>query len=208
MVSAPASSGSGSGEQGWTHLAKVIVVGEAAVGKTSLLIRYIKGIFNPSYILTIGVQFFVHSVVVGDNVLRLQIWDTGGQERFGHVRHLYYQGARGGLIVYDKSDLKSFERLEYWLGEVENVCGGIPLVLVGNKADLPEAVTYEQGRRFAEEHAMGFVETSAKTNLNTEKAFTMLAQLILEYLTHKREPRPLTSIRFKGREDCKTGKGQ
>jgi len=163
-----------------------VVVGDAAVGKTSLLIRYIKGVFNPSYLLTIGVQFFVQDVTVGDRVLRLQIWDTGGQERFGHIRRLYYQGAKGGLVVYDKSNPRTFERLEYWLKEVENSCGGIPLVLVGNKADLPEAVTYEQGRRFAEDHYLGFVETSAKTALNTEKAFRMLANLILEYLMHRR----------------------
>jgi len=166
----------------YTHLAKVLVVGDAAVGKTSLLVRYVKGIFNPSYILTIGVAFFVQDVVVGDRVLRLQIWDTGGQERFGPIRRMYYRGAKGVLLVYDKSNPETFEHLDYWLKEVERGCSDVPIILVGNKADLPEAVTPNQGQEFASKHSLAFVETSAKTGLNTEKAFILLARRIIGHM--------------------------
>lgn len=163
----------------YTHIAKAVVVGDAAVGKTSLLIRYVKGLFNPTYVLTIGVAFHVKDVVVGENVLRVQIWDTGGQERFGPIRQLYYRGAKGVLMVYDRSNPDSFERVDYWLKEVKRGCGDVPLVLIANKSDLPEKVKSAEGRKKAEEHSMVFVETSAKDDTNVDLAFSELSNLIL-----------------------------
>ena len=163
----------------YTHIAKAVVVGDAAVGKTSLLIRYVKGLFNPTYVLTIGVAFHVKDVVVGENVLRVQIWDTGGQERFGPIRQLYYRGAKGVLLVYDRSNPDSFERVDYWLKEVKRGCGDVPLVLIANKSDLPEKVKSSEGRKKAEEHSMVFVETSAKDDTNVDLAFSELSNLIL-----------------------------
>jgi small GTP-binding protein len=167
----------------YTHIAKAVVVGDAAVGKTSLLVRYVKGIFNPTYILTIGVAFHVKDIVVGDNVLRMQVWDTGGQERFGPIRQLYYRGAKGVLLVYDRSNLESYNRIEYWVNEVKRACGKVPLVLVANKADLPEKVKSEEGMKIAEEHSMVFVETSAKEDTNVDVAFSELSRLILHRVT-------------------------
>jgi small GTP-binding protein len=163
----------------YTHIAKAVVVGDAAVGKTSLLVRYVKGIFNPTYILTIGVAFHVKDIVVGENVLRLQIWDTGGQERFGPIRQLYYRGAKGVLMVYDRSNIESFNRINYWRNEVKRACGDVPLVLVANKSDLSAKVPAKQGLKTAEEHSMVFVETSAKDDVNVDQAFSELSQLIL-----------------------------
>lgn len=167
----------------YTRIAKAVVVGDAAVGKTSLLVRYIKGIFNPSYILTIGVSFFVRDIVVSDEVLRVQLWDTGGQERFGPIRQLYYRGTKGVLLVYDRTNPESFKRLGYWLDEIRRGCGEVPTVIVGNKADLPAAVPTEEARRFADERRLVLVETSAKTDLNTDKAFSALASLILNQIS-------------------------
>ncbi len=164
----------------YTHIAKAVVVGDAAVGKTSLLIRYVKGLFNPTYVLTIGVAFHVKDVVVGDNVLRVQIWDTGGQERFGPIRQLYYRGAKGVLLVYDQSNPDSFDRVDYWLKEVKRGCGDVPLVLIANKSDLDEKVKSEEGRKKAKEHSMVFVETSAKEDTNVDFAFSELSKLILK----------------------------
>ncbi|MFX1318566.1 MAG: Rab family GTPase [Promethearchaeota archaeon] len=163
----------------YTHIAKAVVVGDAAVGKTSLLVRYVKGIFNPTYILTIGVAFHVKDIVIGQNVLRLQAWDTGGQERFGPIRQLYYRGAKGVLLVYDRSNSDSFNRIDYWLNEVKRGCGDVPLVLIANKSDLAEKIESEEGRKKAEEHSMVFVETSAKDDKNVDFAFSELARIIL-----------------------------
>ncbi len=163
----------------YTHIAKAVVVGDAAVGKTSLLIRYVKGIFNPTYLLTIGVAFHVKDIVVGENVLRMQMWDTGGQERFGPIRQLYYRGAKGVLVMYDRSNPASFNRVDYWLKEAKRACGDVPVVLVANKADLAEKVKSEDGKMKAEEHSMVFVETSAKNDANVDNAFSELSKLIL-----------------------------
>ena len=163
----------------YTHIAKAVVVGDAAVGKTSLLVRYVKGLFNPTYVLTIGVAFNIKDIVVGEKVLRMQIWDTGGQERFGPIRQLYYRGTKGVLLVYDRSSASSFERIEYWLKEVKKGCGEVPKVLVGNKADLPSKVSVEDARKFAKENSMFFVETSAKDDTNVDLAFSELAKAIL-----------------------------
>jgi small GTP-binding protein len=163
----------------YTHIAKAVVVGDAAVGKTSLLVRYVKGIFNPTYILTIGVAFHVKDIVVGENVLRMQVWDTGGQERFGPIRQLYYRGAKGVLLVYDQSNVESFNRIEYWLNEVKRACGAVPKVLVANKSDLTAKVKLGDGRVKAEAHSMVFVDTSAKEDTNVDFAFSELSRLIL-----------------------------
>jgi small GTP-binding protein len=172
----------------YTRIAKAVVVGDAAVGKTSLLVRYIKGIFNPTYVLTIGVSFFVRDVVVGDEVLRVQIWDTGGQERFGPIRQLYYRGTKGVLLVYDRTNPESFKRLGYWLDEIKRGCGEVPTVVVGNKADLPAAVPTEEAQQFAEKHQLALVETSAKTDLNTDKAFATLAKFIMHQISQASGP--------------------
>ncbi len=164
----------------YTHRAKVVVVGDAAVGKTSLIVRYVKGVFNPSYIITLGVNFFIQDINIGDKTLRLQIWDTAGQERFGPVRQKYYKGARGAILVFDLSNPVSFDRLDFWVKEVKQACGDIPILFVGNKADLSANVEQHQIQDFASGYNLQFVETSAKTGMNTVKPFLLLAPQILD----------------------------
>ncbi|MHA2406632.1 MAG: Rab family GTPase [Candidatus Hermodarchaeia archaeon] len=166
----------------YSHRAKIVVVGDAAVGKTSLIVRYVKGVFNPSYIITLGVNFFVQDINIGDKTLRLQIWDTAGQERFGPVRQKYYKGARGALLVFDLANPTSFERLDFWIKEVKQACGDIPIVFVGNKADLRSGVTSDQIQEFASGYDLQYVETSAKTGMNTVKPFILLAPQILDIM--------------------------
>jgi small GTP-binding protein len=163
----------------YTHRAKIVVVGDAAVGKTSLIVRYVKGVFNPSYIITLGVNFFIQDINIGENTLRLQIWDTAGQERFGPVRQKYYKGARGAVAVFDLAKPESFDRLDFWVKEVKQACGDIPLVFVGNKADLRPTVTSDQIQNFAAGYNLQYIETSAKTGMNTVKPFLLLAPQIL-----------------------------
>jgi small GTP-binding protein len=166
----------------YTHRAKIVVVGDAAVGKTSLIVRYVKGVFNPSYIITLGVNFFIQDINIGEKTLRLQIWDTAGQERFGPVRQKYYKGARGAVLVFDLTNPASFERLDFWVKEVKQACGDIPIVFVGNKADLRSTVTADQIQEFASGYELQFIETSAKTGMNTVKPFILLAPQILDVM--------------------------
>ncbi len=167
----------------YTHAAKVIVVGEATVGKTSLIVRFVKGIFKPSYILTIGVNFYVQDIYLPNRVLRLQIWDTAGQERFGPIRRRYYFGTKGAVLVYDKSSEETFQRLEYWLKEISQHAGDIPVILVGNKADLKEIISFERGKQFAMAHRLTFLEASAKTGHQTVRLFNLLAFQVSNYLS-------------------------
>ncbi len=164
----------------YSYRAKIVVVGDAAVGKTSLIVRFVKGVFNPSYIITLGVNFFVQDINVRNTTLRFTVWDTAGQERFGPVRKKYYLGARGAVLVFDLTNTESFERLNFWMNEVKQACGDIPMVFVGNKADLHSAVTAEQIQDFATANEITYVETSAKTGMNVVKPFFFLAPLILE----------------------------
>ncbi len=158
------------------------VIGNAEVGKTSLVVRYVEGYFNPKYLMTIGSNFFVKDIEIGDRVLRFQLWDTAGQERFGPIRKVFYRGSKGALLVYDRANPVSFERLSFWIEEIRKVCGDIPLILVGNKADLPVKVAPEKGEQFAKEHNIPFMESSAKTGLNVGHAFERLGQLVLSKL--------------------------
>ncbi|MFX0169790.1 MAG: Rab family GTPase [Candidatus Hodarchaeota archaeon] len=166
-------------DHSYTHRAKIIVVGDAAVGKTSLIVRYVKGVFNPGYIITLGVNFFSQDVTILDKTLRYIIWDTAGQERFGPVRKKYYLGARGALLVFDLTNLQSFEHLDFWVKEIEGICGEIPVLLVGNKADLTPVVKQSAIQEYATLHNMTYVETSAKTGMNSIRPFFLLAPLIL-----------------------------
>ncbi|MDO8122781.1 MAG: Rab family GTPase [Candidatus Hermodarchaeota archaeon] len=169
----------------YTYSAKVVVVGDPAVGKTSLIVRYVKGMYNPSYILTLGVNFFVQDITVGDQKLRMTIWDTAGQERFGPIRKKYYKGARGAILVFDQSNPESFERMGFWIDEVNRECGDIPRILVGNKADLIAIVPKDDVQEFASQQALTYVETSAKTGMNSIRPFFLLAPSIIAAIEDK-----------------------
>ncbi len=165
-----------------THRFKIVVVGDSEVGKTSLVVRFVEGTFSEEYIKTIGVNFFIQDLDIGDNRIRFLVWDTAGQERFGPVRQEYFQGAKGALLVYDKANQESFDHLEFWIEEINRYCSGIPTILVGNKADLAEVVTTEQGQQLAAKHNLPFIETSAKTGENTTQLFYELGTQILAIL--------------------------
>jgi small GTP-binding protein len=174
---------------------KVISVGDGAVGKSSIALRFSEDKFGEEYLSTIGIGFAVKTLRVetpmGGKVVKLQIWDTGGQDRFACVRVGYYKGAAGGIIVFDLTNEESFNSLPKWVDEVRTNGGKIPLVLVGNKADLPNhAVETSRATRFAEENGMAYAEASAKTGTGVNEAFSVLVQSILaSFAQHGGDPR-------------------
>ena len=168
-------------EGNYNYLIKFIIIGDAAVGKSNLLVRYTSGQFKEEYQLTIGVEFGSNDVIIGDNTYRIQIWDTAGQENFRSITRSYYKNTACAIIVYEISNKKSFENISSWIEECKNTAPkSILMVLVGNKCDLEDnrEVTEEEGREFAEKNGMLFFETSAKTGKNVEELFKQSVKVI------------------------------
>ena len=169
------------------HLFKILIIGESGVGKTCFLLRYAENSFVANHLLTIGIDFKIKVVEIEGKVIKLQIWDTAGQDRFRTITKTYYKGSHGVILVYDVCDERSFGNVKNWVNQIEqNAKSSICKVLVGNKCDKAERVIKEeQGRQLAEEFNMKFYETSAKTGQNVEEAFRYLTGEILKIYKNK-----------------------
>mmetsp|Transcript_6335 Transcript_6335/g.19128 ORF Transcript_6335/g.19128 Transcript_6335/m.19128 type:complete len:211 (-) Transcript_6335:1803-2435(-) len=167
----------------YAYLFKYIIIGDTGVGKSCLLLQFTDKRFTPIHDLTIGVEFGAQTVTVDDQQLKLQIWDTAGQESFRSITRSYYRGAAGALLVYDITRKETFDHLLSWLEDArKNSISNMTIILVGNKADLEHRreVPKESGENFAKEHGLLFLETSAKLNTNVEEAFLTTAAKIYE----------------------------
>ena len=168
-------------EMNFNYLLKYVIVGDASVGKSNLLLRYTHGQFREEYQLTIGVEFGSNNLSIDNNIYRIQIWDTAGQENFKSITRSYYKNSACALIVYDISNRISFENLASWVDDCKNSSPRtVVMVLVGNKCDLEKnrEISEEEGRDFAEKNGMLFFETSAKTGQNVEQVFKKSAEVI------------------------------
>jgi small GTP-binding protein len=169
-------------------VSKLIVVGDAAVGKTALARRYTQGKFDETYVLTLGVDFFTKAVRVNGQKVKLVIYDTAGQEVFNFIRGLYFEGSAGAVIAYSVTSRKSFDRIPYWKKQVQERCGDIPMMLVGCKVDLVDQreVSQKEGIALAKREKMAFVESSAKADLNVGDVFQNLAEMAWDAFEKKR----------------------
>jgi small GTP-binding protein len=170
----------------YDYLFKSIVVGDGGVGKTALTLRFSKGFFTEDYKMTIGVDFHVKTISIetfeGPIKCKLQLWDTGGQERFSSIRPMYYRGSLGTILVFDLTNSASFEHLPQWIEEVRaNIKAEIPVLLVGNKSDLTNqrAVSIEEINNFTRDFNLYYMETSAKTGDGVGDCFYILACLMI-----------------------------
>ncbi|XP_021363770.1 ras-related protein Rab-10-like [Mizuhopecten yessoensis] len=163
-------------------LFKLLLIGDSGVGKTCLLFRFSDDAFNTTFISTIGIDFKIKTVELGGKKIKLQIWDTAGQERFHTITTSYYRGAMGIMLVYDITNTKSFENISKWLRNIdEHANEDVEKMILGNKCDMENKrqVSKDRGESIAKEHSIPFLETSAKANINVEKAFMDLANAIL-----------------------------
>ena len=166
----------------YDKLFRYIIVGDMAVGKSCILLQFTDNKFRVQHELTIGVEFGAKTIELNNKTIKIQIWDTAGQEQFQAITRTYYKGAIGALLVYDITRRDTFTHVTKWLEEVKsNSSKHICVILIGNKKDLEDKrqVTYEEGESFARENGLMFLETSAKTAFNVVEAFNLSAQAIL-----------------------------
>lgn len=194
----------------YQHNFKVILVGDRTVGKSSLLAQYLKKVFSEHYQNTVGVDYIYTDMNIEEIKIRLELWDTQGEERFPHISAPFYKGANGVMIVYDISNLDSFLSVKRW----KDVCdtylpSNIPKLIVGNKSDKEErAVDTETGLELAHSLGMEFIETSAKKATNVKVAFETMAKIILRKLNSKptilihQPAKPAAEVKFQARYCC------
>jgi len=162
-------------------LFKIVVIGDSDVGKSNLISRYTTNTFREENKATIGVEFGHKTIKIEDKIIKGQIWDTAGQDRFKALTRGYYRGAAGCLLVYSITDRVSFQNAERWLDElVQHADPGILVLLVGNKVDLGDQrqVSTQDAKEFAQKNRLSFIETSAKDKTNVEEAFERIIQEI------------------------------
>ncbi|KAL4377262.1 hypothetical protein GQ457_02G012120 [Hibiscus cannabinus] len=167
----------------YDYLFKYIIIGDTGVGKSCLLLQFTDKRFQPVHDLTIGVEFGARMVTIDDRPIKLQIWDTAGQESFRSITRSYYRGAAGALLVYDITRRETFNHLMSWLNDArQHGNPNMAVMVIGNKCDLSHrrAVSKEEGEKFAKDNSLLFLETSARTSENAEEAFIITAAKILQ----------------------------
>ncbi|CAD8152693.1 unnamed protein product [Paramecium pentaurelia] len=165
------------------YLFKFIIVGDASVGKSCILLRYTEKQFRDEHDTTIGVEFGSQLLKKNDKTLKIQIWDTAGQESFKSITRSYYKGSIGVLLVFDITNRDSFHNVQKWYNDVnDQAASNCTIVLVGNKTDLESQrkITTIEAKALADQYKMQYIETSAKTNQNIDFLFETTAQQILD----------------------------
>lgn len=157
---------------------KLVLLGDSAVGKSSLVLRFVKKQFFEYQESTIGAAFLTQTIQLNDAIVKFEIWDTAGQERYHSLAPMYYRGAAAAVVVYDITNRQSFLRAKSWIKELQRQGNpNIVIALSGNKIDMAESrqVETEEAKSYAEENNIFFVETSAKTNHMVNEMFKTIA---------------------------------
>ncbi len=178
-------------EKRFTAVYKIVTLGEEAVGKTSLVTKYVTGKFQREYHRTLGIDISTYDAKIDDKLFKLLIWDLAGQDIFQDLRTRYCQGASGGILVFDLTRPQTLETIPRWVNAFREAVGPEPtLMLLGNKADLEKnrKISPQQGEKIVKDLGLfSYNETSAKTGHHVTTAFTTLAQVMFEQLSKKRK---------------------
>ena len=164
------------------NLYKVLLLGDSSVGKSCLLLRFCDNVFQEAHLTTIGLDFRLKTINLDNNrKVKIQIWDTAGEDRFRAITRNYYKGAKGILLIFDVTEKQTFEHIKDWIEKIhEESQSGITICLVANKIDNNEnrAISKEEGEKLAKEFKISYFETSAKKGIGVEEVFTSLVKKI------------------------------
>jgi small GTP-binding protein len=164
-----------------SYLLKIVTVGAASVGKTSIIIRYSTGTFREHYSPTLGVGFAYKKMDVDEDNVNLQIWDLGSQDFLERTRANYYLGAQGVIFMYDVTSWESLNEVIDWKNEVDRNLEDYRAIIIGNKSDLAmeRVVSTEEGQKIAARLGIDHIETSVRLDMNVNAAFEMIARKII-----------------------------
>ena len=164
-------------------LFKLILIGDSSVGKSNILSKYLKNEFDENSKATVGVEFGTKNILINGKKIKIQIWDTAGEERYRSITSAYYKGAKGAFIVYDITRKTTFDNIDKWISDLrlngdKNIC----IIILGNKSDLIEQrqIQEKDGKKKAEMFKTAFLETSALNGDNIAKAFDELIEQIYQ----------------------------
>ena len=170
-------------KESYDLLFKLILIGDSCVGKSNILLKYLKNEFDPNSRATVGVEFGTKNIVINEKKIKIQIWDTAGEERYRSITSAYYKGAKGAFIVYDITRKSTFVNIDKWISDLklngdQNIC----IIILGNKSDLDDKreVSTEDGIKKSEMFKTAFLETSALNGSNIDKAFDELIEQIIK----------------------------
>jgi small GTP-binding protein len=192
---------------------KLVLLGESAVGKSSLVLRFVKGQFLDFQESTIGAAFLTQTVCLNDTTVKFEIWDTAGQERYHSLAPMYYRGAQAAIVVYDITSYDSFDRAKKWVKELQRQgSANIVIALAGNKVDLASkrTVEIEESQAYSEENGILFMETSAKTAANVNELFVAIAKKLPKNPVRPqsvKDPLPITDDKSKTQAGKANGGG-
>ncbi len=160
---------------------KILIIGDTSVGKTSILANYNGDNFDEKAIGTIGVEYLYKTITYKNMRIKLQLWDTSGEERFRSITKNFYRNANGVFLVYDITKEESFQNIRDWLRDIKEYNGDLKIIILGNKLDLIDqrVVTTERATNYASRNNLQYLETSAKDGTNIQKSFDNLIELIL-----------------------------
>ena len=189
-------------------------MGDSGVGKSNFLFKYIEGQFSPLHVATIGCDYKAKIITLPQSKkkVKLQIWDTAGQEKYMAINKNIFQRVQGIILMYDLTKRESFERLRIWINLIKQMTNEIPIILVANKLDQEDdsengrIVEYSEGESFAKENDFKFLEASGLNGTNVDKVFVEISEIIIKNLQEERVPsmdgnnfiRPETSTKKKG----------